>query len=126
VLLPFGDHIIYDSLVNAYNVTFGKGIRNDLDRIYKDAKERNAITTSLVPSEPVSREEREKDDLTTNEKVLEAFRTHLYRIGLSSKVVETGREQPSRRSPASICCIDPSRSRCGNSTLARSEGTSRR
>jgi hypothetical protein len=88
VLLPFGDRIIYDSLMVPYNITFGRGIRNRLEDSYRDAKERGAVVTSLLPADSVGREEREGDDRSTNTRVLEAFRTHLFRSGLSPKVVE--------------------------------------
>jgi hypothetical protein len=89
VLLPWEGQIIYDSLLAPYNITFGPGIRRGLDQSYKDAKERGAIITSLLPPDhPPSREEEQTAADSTNAKVLEAFRTHLFRAGLSSKVVE--------------------------------------
>src|SRR5205823_3078628 len=54
---------------------------------YKDAKEREAIITSLLPA-TVSDEERETAARATNAKVLEAFRAHLYGSKLGPKVVE--------------------------------------
>ena len=48
VLLPFGDQIVYDGIVAPYNVTFGSGIRGNLNDLYRDAKERAAIITSLL------------------------------------------------------------------------------
>jgi hypothetical protein len=89
VLLPFEDQIIYDSLLAAYNITFGAGIRRSLQETYKDAKERGAIITSLRPrTQSASREETEAEARAVNARVLDAFRDHLYRSGQSPKVVE--------------------------------------
>lgn len=89
VLLPFDDRIIYDSLLASYNISFGPGIRSSLEQTYNDAKERGAIITSLLPpTAPASREEAVEAGRATNSKVLDAFRTYLYRSGLSPKVVE--------------------------------------
>ncbi len=89
VLIPFGDRIIYDSLLTGYNVFLGKGIRSSLEKQYKDAKERGPIITSLLPSlGAASHQDQQETVLATNAKVLDAFRTQLYRAGLSPKVVE--------------------------------------
>jgi hypothetical protein len=88
VLLPFGDRIIYDSLIAPYNVHFGPGIRRDLEQKYRDAKERGAIITSLLPSGPASGEAKQEAAGATNVKVVNALRTHLFRAGLSPRVVE--------------------------------------
>jgi hypothetical protein len=89
VLLPFEEQIIYDSLIMPYNIFLGPGIRRNLAEIYKDAKERGAIITSLLPqTQPASREEKESEVGHVNDRVLEAFRKQLYRSGLSPKVVE--------------------------------------
>jgi hypothetical protein len=47
VLLPFRGRIVYDGLLAGYNVTFGAGIRRDLNESYNEAKERSGIVTSL-------------------------------------------------------------------------------
>ncbi len=89
VLLPFEGRIVYDSLVVPYNVYLGPGIRRDLDEIYKDAKERGAIITSLGPAaHPAGHGEEQAEAGAVNARVLDAFRKHLYRSGLSPKVVE--------------------------------------
>ena len=87
-LLPFEGQIIYDSLISAYNISFGKGIRDSLNRAYADAKERGAIITSLLPAKPPSRAESGAAAGSTNAQVLDAFRTYLYRSGLSPRVVD--------------------------------------
>jgi hypothetical protein len=89
VLLPFESRIIYDSLIAPYNVYLGPGIRQNLDDLYRDAKERGAIITSLLPPEkPANREEQQAAAHEVNGKVLDAFRRHLYAAGFSTKVAE--------------------------------------
>jgi len=48
VLLPFKDKIIYDGLLNTYNVYFGGGIRSDVNRTYSRLKRREGIIEQLV------------------------------------------------------------------------------
>ena len=50
VLLPFKDRIIYDGLMNGYNISFGAGIRRSLNESFKEAKARQGIVTSLPMS----------------------------------------------------------------------------
>ncbi len=50
VLLPFKDHIVYDGLMNSYRISFGSGIRRNLNQDFKDAKARQGIVTSLPVS----------------------------------------------------------------------------
>jgi hypothetical protein len=88
VLLPFGGRIIYDSLMAPHNITFGRNIRAELERIYADAKERGAILTSLLPSGPLDGAAAREVAQASNAKVLDAFRAHLFGSGLSPKVVE--------------------------------------
>ena len=47
VLLPFKGQITYDGLLESYNVTFGPGIRRDLNELYQEAKARYGIITAL-------------------------------------------------------------------------------
>ena len=54
VLLPFKDRIVYDGLLTSYNVSFGPGIRRNLNEDFKTAKDRHGIVTSLpVSATPV-------------------------------------------------------------------------
>src|SRR5262249_11475840 len=71
-----------------YNVLIGPGIQADLEHACEDALERGAVITSLLPAEPVGREERQQQGRATNGKVLDAFRSHLDGSGLSQEVVE--------------------------------------
>lgn len=47
VLLPFKDRIVYDGLLSSYNVSFGPGIRRNLNEDFKTTKDRQGIVTSL-------------------------------------------------------------------------------
>lgn len=47
VLLPFKDTIVYDGLLSGYNISFGPGIRRELNESYKAVKQRLGIVTSL-------------------------------------------------------------------------------
>lgn len=50
VLLPFKDVIVYDGLMTRYNISFGPGIRRDLNEVFKEAKARHGIVTSIPMS----------------------------------------------------------------------------
>ncbi len=50
-LLPFKGKIICDGLVSTYSITFGKGIRTDLDATYKRLKQKEGIIEQLVGPE---------------------------------------------------------------------------
>jgi hypothetical protein len=51
ILLPLGDRIVYDGLLNAYRISFGPGIRRSLNESFKEAKARHGIVTSLPLSD---------------------------------------------------------------------------
>ncbi|QJW97336.1 DUF6398 domain-containing protein [Frigoriglobus tundricola] len=53
VLLPFRDQIVYDGLLQSYNVSFGPGIRRSLNESFQEAKARQGIVTAL-PMAPTS------------------------------------------------------------------------
>jgi hypothetical protein len=54
VLLPFKGKIVYDGLMNSYNISFGGGIRRSLNESFKEAKARHGIVTSLpMSNEPL-------------------------------------------------------------------------
>ena len=54
VLLPFKGVIVYDGLMSSYNISFGPGIRRNLNEDFKAAKVRHGIVTSLpMSSEPL-------------------------------------------------------------------------
>jgi hypothetical protein len=87
VLLPFDGPIIYDSLIRPYSVALGSGIRASLENSYRDAKERGAILTSLLPA-PLSPQEKQAKARATNTRVLTAFRIHLARLNLSDWILD--------------------------------------
>ena len=51
VLLPFKGVIVYDGLMSSYNISFGPGIRRNLNESFKEAKARHGIVTSLPMSD---------------------------------------------------------------------------
>ena len=51
VLLPFKGVIVYDGLMSRYNISFGPGIRRNLNEDYKETKARLGIVTSLPISD---------------------------------------------------------------------------
>jgi hypothetical protein len=51
VLLPFKGVIVYDGLMSSYNISFGPGIRRNLNQDFKEAKARHGIVTSLAMSD---------------------------------------------------------------------------
>jgi hypothetical protein len=50
VLLPFKGMLVYDGLMSSYNISFGPGIRRNLNQDFKEAKARHGIITSLPMS----------------------------------------------------------------------------
>src|SRR5271166_2717398 len=51
VLLPFKGVIVYDGLMSSYNISFGPGIRRNLNQDFKEAKARHGIVTALPMSD---------------------------------------------------------------------------
>jgi len=49
VLLPFKGQIIYDGLLEGYNIQIGGGIRSNLNHAYAVAKQKDRIITTLEP-----------------------------------------------------------------------------
>lgn len=47
-LLPFRDRIIYDGVLNPYNIFFGPGYRSSINATYSRLKEREGIIEALV------------------------------------------------------------------------------
>ena len=63
VLLPFKGKIIYDGLLQGYNVFFGGGIRGDLKEVYLTAKQNERIIESLdaPKTQPITQKSRQPD-----------------------------------------------------------------
>jgi hypothetical protein len=89
VLLPFEGRITYDGLFSYYNIFFGSGIRGNLNDIYRSAKERGKIITSLQSAAtPSDIGALRKDIQRRNEKLLIAFRRDLSGSSLTMKMIE--------------------------------------
>lgn len=89
VLLPFEGRITYDGLFSMYRIYFGGGIRSDLNDIYRTAKERGRIITSLgQDATPANSAELRKDIQGRNAKLLIAFRKALAQSNLSMKMLD--------------------------------------
>lgn len=71
VLLPFKGMIVYDGLMTSYNISFGPGIRRNLNEDFKEAKARHGIVTSLpmsnVPLPPKAPKPKPVPKATTRE-----------------------------------------------------------
>jgi hypothetical protein len=63
VLLPFQGRVVYDGLMNIYRVTFGSGIRGDLNEIYMSARQKGQVIESLEngEQEPTSKRKAGKE-----------------------------------------------------------------
>lgn len=49
VLLSFKGQIVYDGILQSYNIHFGRGIRSGLNEVYMAAKQNKRIITTLEP-----------------------------------------------------------------------------
>ena len=58
VLLPFKGRIVYDGLLNVYNIYFGSGIRGNLKGIYMAAKQNRRIIETLEPEQQPPKKKR--------------------------------------------------------------------
>ncbi|HEV2582717.1 MAG TPA: hypothetical protein VGT44_17800 [Ktedonobacteraceae bacterium] len=89
VLLPFENHIIYDSVLSPYSIYFGPGIRSSLNDNYRDAQEREGIITNLLPVDaPAGSQEERKGILARNARIMQAFRRDMTRRGLSHSMTD--------------------------------------
>ncbi|MDR2171452.1 MAG: hypothetical protein LBP59_15025 [Planctomycetaceae bacterium] len=50
VLLPFNDMIIYDSILQPFDIQFGKNVRSDLNEKYTEIKKEKGIITTIYCS----------------------------------------------------------------------------
>ncbi len=80
VLLPFGDKIIFDSLLSPYPVRFGGGIRKSLNNQVRQAQESRGVITSLEATDQT------QAIISGNQKILIAFYKWLAKEGLSEKM----------------------------------------
>lgn len=110
VLLPFGNTIICDGLLARSNVTFGSGIRQRLNLVYRDAHERGDVITSLPPQrKPRTVVEARTQVQARNVRLLQAFRGDLYKSGLSPKTVERHVSNVATFAGSSLQELDPPR-----------------
>ncbi len=80
VLLPFGNKIIFDSLLNSYAIRFGSGIRKNLNNQLRHAKELRGVITSLDATD------QNQAIINGNQQILIAFYKWLAKEGLSAKM----------------------------------------
>ena len=80
VLPPFGNKIIFDSLLNSYPIRFGSGIRKNLNNQLRHAKELRGVITSLDATD------QNQAIINGNQKILIAFYKWLAKEGLSAKM----------------------------------------
>lgn len=80
VLLPFGNKIIFDSLLNSYPIRFGSGIRKNLNNQLRHAKELRGVITSLDATD------QNQAIINGNQQILIAFYKWLAKEGLSAKM----------------------------------------
>ena len=87
-------------------MTFGSGIRRNLNEDYRAIQERGGVITSL---EPRSVEDIRQAIHTSNRKVLEAFRKDLAASGLSLKMIEQHPNTIETFTDAYLSACDPPR-----------------
>lgn len=93
VLLPFKGKIIYDGLLQGYNVFFGRGISTELKETYLAAKQNAQIIESLDP-------DTKKIKIQKPTKPLKDWRPELNELVEKAKKLRGGSGQPPIYSPA--------------------------
>lgn len=93
VLLPFKGQIIYDGLLQSYNVFFGGGISGDLKEIYMMAKQNGRIIESLETPGT------QANNVKTS-KTLKDWRPEFDELVTRAKKLRGGGGQPAIYSPA--------------------------
>ncbi|MEM7129316.1 MAG: hypothetical protein AAF702_23495 [Chloroflexota bacterium] len=93
ILLPFRGQIIYDGLMQGYNMFFGGGIKGNLKEIYMSAKQNGYIIESL-DGEQVSRKQ------PPPSQPLADWGPELDALAASAKKLRGGSGQPAINSPA--------------------------
>jgi hypothetical protein len=93
VLLPFKGQIIYDGLLQGYNIFFGGGVRGNVKEIYLRAKQQGCIVENLAakPLRPVAK----KPAKASKELVAD-----LETLAATAKKLRGGSGQPAVYSPA--------------------------
>ncbi|HHD15649.1 MAG TPA: hypothetical protein ENK47_02965 [Euryarchaeota archaeon] len=87
-LLPFKGKIVYDGVINPYNIRFGSGIRKSFNASFQEAKARHGIVTSL----PYDGREGKTDDL----ELLKVYLKNQYNRDVHWKEIEELRKKDER------------------------------
>jgi hypothetical protein len=93
VLLPFKGQIIYDGLLQSYNVHFGRGITSELKEVYMAAKQHGRIIESLEPDNAPAAIEKSR-------KSKKDWRPELDELVARAKTLRAGSDQPVILGPA--------------------------
>jgi hypothetical protein len=104
VLLPFGDKIIFDSLLTSYSIMFGGGIRKRLNNQVRHAQELHGVITTLDDTN------QDQALINGNQKILLAFYKWLAKEGLSQKMQHEHHVNVSRFVDHSLSSAMPPRS----------------
>ena len=91
VLLPFKGKIVYDGLLQGYNIYFGRGISTDLKETYMAAKQAGRIIESLDPKPKKAKK---------SAKPVRDWRPELEELVARAKKLRGGSGQPPIHSPA--------------------------
>lgn len=92
LLLPFQGKIIYDGLLQSYNMYFGSGIRGNLKEAYLTAKQNNRIIESLDDSTTSAK-------TATSAKPPKELKSALKKLATGAKKLRSGEGQPAINSP---------------------------
>ena len=102
VLLPFKDKIVYDGMLQGYNMFFGRGISSNLKETYMAAKQHGGVIESLMPASPLAQSAKPKqpvrnwrpelDELISKAKKLRASSDHPPMLNPSFSLVKASLE----------------------------------
>lgn len=93
VLLPFQGKIVYDGLLQGYNVFFGRGISSGLKETYLAAKQNDRIIETLAP-QPAKAKAKVKRKATKD------WRAEIEELAAKVKPLRAGADQPAVVRPA--------------------------
>ena len=93
VLLPFQGKIVYDGLLQGYNVFFGRGISSGLKETYMAAKQNDRIIETLAP-QPAKAKAKAK------RKAAKDWRAEIEELAAKAKPLRAGADQPAVVRPA--------------------------
>ena len=95
VLLPFREKIVYDGLMQGYNVFFGSGIKRSLKEDYMKAKQNGRIITALEDGQAKQSATAKKSPQKSKD-----WSTEIEQLVAISKKLKGGNGQPMINSPA--------------------------